>query len=65
LRAIAPDLISIIAGAGVLLIWSGLVESYISQYHQPVLAYSVKITFGLVVSTLLWTYLFLGGRARA
>jgi len=62
LRAATPDLIAIIGGAGVLLVWSGIVESYISQYHQPVLAYDVKIAFGLVESTALWLFLFLGGR---
>jgi uncharacterized membrane protein SpoIIM required for sporulation len=62
LRDAAPDLVAIVAGAVVLLIWSGFVESYISQYHEPALPYNLKIAFGLTVSAVLWIYLFLGGR---
>jgi len=32
----------------VLLVWAGLVEAFFSQYHEPVLPYWVKITFGLI-----------------
>jgi len=35
LRRIGPDLIGLIAGAGVLLVWAGLVEAFFSQYHEP------------------------------
>ncbi len=47
LRAVAADLVAIIAGAGVMLIWAGIVESFVSQYHQPVIPYGLKISFGL------------------
>ncbi len=46
LREIAPDLTTIIFGAGVLLVWAGIVESFLSQYHQPVIPYALKIAFG-------------------
>jgi uncharacterized membrane protein SpoIIM required for sporulation len=46
LREIAPDLVTIIFGAGVLLVWAGIVESFLSQYHQPVIPYALKIAFG-------------------
>jgi uncharacterized membrane protein SpoIIM required for sporulation len=62
LREVAPDLLALAAGAGVLLVWAGLVEAFISQYHQPVLPYSVKIAFGLVESLALWFYLYRVGR---
>jgi uncharacterized membrane protein SpoIIM required for sporulation len=62
LREVAPDLLALAAGAGVLLVWAGLVEAFISQYHQPVLPYSVKISFGLVESIALWFYLYRVGR---
>ena len=29
-----------------MLVWAGLVESYFSQHHQPVLPYWIKISFG-------------------
>jgi uncharacterized membrane protein SpoIIM required for sporulation len=47
LRAVAADMVAIVSGAGVLLIWAGTVEAFVSQYHQPVLPYGLKIVFGL------------------
>jgi uncharacterized membrane protein SpoIIM required for sporulation len=47
LRAVAPDLVAIVLGAGALLIWAGCVEAFVSQYHQPVIPYGLKIGFGL------------------
>lgn len=61
-RAVAPDLIAITAGAGVMLVWAGVVESFVSQYHQPVLPYSLKIGLGVAESAALWLYLFRAGR---
>ena len=29
-----------------LLIWAGTVEAFVSQYHQPVIPYGLKIAFG-------------------
>ncbi len=48
LRAVAPDLASLIGGVAVLLVWAGLVESFFSQFHEPVLPYSFKIIVGLI-----------------
>jgi len=45
LREISRDLVTIIAGAGTLLIWAGIIESFLSQYHEPVIPYSAKIAF--------------------
>ena len=36
-RAVAADLFAIVGGAAVLLVWAGMVEAFVSQYHQPVL----------------------------
>jgi uncharacterized membrane protein SpoIIM required for sporulation len=47
LRAVAADLVAIVTGAGVMLIWAGTVEAFVSQYHQPVIPYGLKIAFGL------------------
>jgi len=57
LREIGPDVVTIIFGAGVLLVWAGMVESFLSQYHQPVIPYALKIAFG--ASELLALTLFL------
>jgi uncharacterized membrane protein SpoIIM required for sporulation len=61
-RAVAPDLFAIAAGAAAMLVWAGLVEAFISQYHQPVLPYSLKIGLGLAQSAALWLYLAKAGR---
>ncbi len=48
LREISSDLVTLIGGVGVLLIWAGFVESFFSQYHEPVVPYAAKIAFGLL-----------------
>jgi uncharacterized membrane protein SpoIIM required for sporulation len=63
LREIAPDLTSIIFGAGVLLVWAGLVESFLSQYHQPVIPYALKIAFGATELVALFLFLARSGAA--
>ncbi len=62
LRSIAPDLVNIIFGAALLLVWAGIVEAFLSQYHRPVVPYSVKMTFGLVEMAALTAFLSLAGR---
>ena len=62
LRAVTADLVAIVAGAGVLLIWAGTVESFVSQYHQPVIPYSLKIAFGLCELAALSFFLGWAGR---
>jgi uncharacterized membrane protein SpoIIM required for sporulation len=62
LRAIGPDLMNLIGGAAVMLVWAGLIESFFSQVHQPVIPYAAKIAFGTAELVLLcW---FLGRRPR-
>jgi uncharacterized membrane protein SpoIIM required for sporulation len=62
LRAVAPDLVAIVAGAAALLVWAGTVESFISQYHQPVIPYAAKIAFGLCELAALTLFLGWAGR---
>jgi uncharacterized membrane protein SpoIIM required for sporulation len=57
LRAITPDLVTLIAGVALMLVWAGLVESFFSQYHEPVLPYAVKIVFGFIELALLIVFL--------
>ncbi|MCI5212475.1 MAG: stage II sporulation protein M, partial [Candidatus Electrothrix sp. ATG2] len=61
LREILPDLTVLISGVAVMLVWAGLVESFFSQYHAPVIPYSLKISFGAVELLLLVLYLGLVG----
>jgi len=62
LRQIAPDLLAIAVGAACLLVWAGIVESFVSQYHRPVLPYEVKIAFGLCELVALSLFLWRAGR---
>lgn len=64
LRAIGPDVVTLIGGAALLLVWAGIIESFFSQYHAPVLPYAVKIAFGVVELILLSTYLAFAGRRQ-
>ena len=50
------------AGAAVLLVWAGTVEAFVSQYHQPVIPYSLKIAFGLCELASLSFFLGWAGR---
>lgn len=62
LRAIAPDLFAIVGGAAAMLVWAGMVEAFISQYHKPVIPYGLKIAFGACELTALSLYLGWAGR---
>ena len=63
LRSILPDVLTLAGGFGIMLVWAGIVEAFISQYHYPVLPYSWKISFGLVELTALVLFLARAGRA--
>ncbi|HEX4810273.1 MAG TPA: stage II sporulation protein M [Bryobacteraceae bacterium] len=65
LRAISADVFTLAAGSTVLLVWAGLIESFVSQYHEPVLPYAAKIAFGLVELAALALFLSRSGRAQA
>ena len=62
LRAVAHDLLAIAAGAAAMLVWAGIVEAFVSQYHQPVLPYSLKIAFGVLELAALSIFLARVGR---
>ena len=64
LRAIAGDVFTLSTGAALMLIWAGLIEAFISQYHEPVLPYAAKIIFGIVELILLAWFLARAGRKR-
>lgn len=62
LRAVRPDVVNLMLGTALLLVWAGLIEAFFSQYHEPVVPYALKITFGVVEFALLVSYLALSGR---
>ena len=65
LRAVRGDVVTLIAGVALMLVWAGIVEAFFSQYHAPVLPYSVKIGFGGVELAALTAFLTLSGRRTA
>lgn len=60
LRAVGGDVMTLIGGVALMLVWAGIVESFLSQHHEPVVPYWLKILFGcLEFAALVW---FLAGR---
>jgi uncharacterized membrane protein SpoIIM required for sporulation len=60
LRAVGGDVMTLVGGVAVMLVWAGIVESFFSQYHQPVVPYWLKIAFGCAeLAVLVW---FLGSK---
>jgi uncharacterized membrane protein SpoIIM required for sporulation len=54
-RKVLPDVVTLAGGFGLMLIWAGIIESFFSQYHEPILPYAVKITFGVLeLGFLIW-----------
>ena len=59
------DLAILICGIAVLLVWAAIVESFMSQYHEPVIPYWFKIAFGAVeFIALCWFMFFYGKQAN-
>ena len=61
LREVSRDLTTIIIGVALMLVWAGFIEAFMSQYHAPVLPYSVKIAFGCVELVVLVLFLSRAG----
>ncbi len=62
LRHVTPDLLTLITGVALMLVWAGIIEAFLSQYHQPVLPYTLKILLGLAEIAALVIYLGWCGR---
>ncbi len=62
LREVSRDAVTLSFGFGLLLVWAGFVESFLSQYHEPLVPYEAKIAFGAVELVLLILYLARSGR---
>lgn len=66
LRAAAPDVATLCAGAALLLVWAGLIESFLSQHHEPAVPYAAKIAFGAAqLAALIWWLARSGADASA
>lgn len=61
LRASAPDIVTLIGGVALILVWAGIIESFFSQYHEPLLLYAVKIIFGVIQLLVFLAWLSLCG----
>jgi uncharacterized membrane protein SpoIIM required for sporulation len=64
LREISPDLTTLIIGVGLMLVWAGFIEAFLSQYHEPVIPYSAKIAFGFIELVLLAFFLAKSGAVK-
>jgi uncharacterized membrane protein SpoIIM required for sporulation len=64
LRAVTPDVVTLIFGVSLLLVWAGFIEAFLSQYHEPVIPYDAKIAFGCVEIVLLFLFLSRSGRLK-
>lgn len=59
LRSVGPDLMALTCGFAVMLVWAGIIESFLSQYHEPFIHYWQKILFGLAeFAVLIWFLYF-------
>lgn len=64
LRAISGDVVTLIFGVGLMLIWAGFIEAFLSQYHEPIIPYGVKIAFGFVELFLLFAFYAKSGTGK-
>ena len=64
MREAVPSVVTLVFGAAILLVWAGIIESFFSQYHAPVLPYSLKIAFGILQLALLVVLLGVCGRGK-
>ena len=62
LRQVAPDLVILISCVAMMLVWAGLIEAFLSQYHKPVISYETKIAFGAVELFFLVLFLSISGK---
>lgn len=64
LRAVGGDLVTLIFGVALMLVWAGFVEAFLSQYHAPVFPYWAKIGLGTVELALLALFLLKSGSRK-
>ena len=64
LREASTDLVTLMFGVVVFLVWAGIVEAFLSQYHEPVIPYSLKTAFGVAELVLVVLFLARCGREK-
>jgi uncharacterized membrane protein SpoIIM required for sporulation len=64
LTAEAATAAALVLGGMPILVLAGVIEGTISQIHEPVLPYAVKLVFALVVGTGVYYYLLMAGRTK-
>ena len=57
LRECSRDVMTLAFGFAIMLVWAGLIEAFLSQYHEPIIPYGAKIVFG-VIQLFLWFSIF-------
>ncbi|MDR3553585.1 MAG: stage II sporulation protein M [Syntrophobacteraceae bacterium] len=57
LRNVSSDIVTLVSGTALLLVWAGIVEAFFSQYHEPVIPYGLKIAFGIAELLALFVFL--------
>ena len=62
LRQATPDVLHLLGGVAILLVWAGMVEAFFSQYHEPILPYDLKIAVGVLELFCLFLFLSQAGR---
>ena len=62
LRKISTDLVTLIGGVAIMLVWAGIIEAFFSQYHEPVIPYAAKIGFGVIELIVLTLFLSNAGK---
>lgn len=63
-KRIRGSLLKLIGASALLLVWAGLIEAFLSQYHSPA-AYPFKIAVGVLHLVGLFAWLGWSGRGRA
>ncbi|QYY35102.1 stage II sporulation protein M [Ruficoccus sp. ZRK36] len=64
LKKNSRDIVMLIGGVVLLLVWAGIIEAFLSQYHEPVIPYSAKIAFGLLQLAALAGFIVMAGRTK-
>ncbi len=65
LREVGGDLVTLIFGVALMLVWAGFVEAFLSQYHAPVFPYWAKIGLGTLELALLALFLLKSGSGKS
>lgn len=64
LKAISKDIVTLIFGVAIMLVWAGFIEAFLSQYHEPVIPYDLKIAFGITELAVLVLFFLKSGAKR-